>query len=82
MNYARMSLVSRRHMASIPLQLAPNTQKIYEKLIQGDRASLARAITLVESTLKTSKSESRYQEHFQSELRLSFLNHSQTTKIK
>ena len=59
MNYARMSLVSRRHMASIPLQLAPNTQKLYEKLIQGDRASLARAITLVESTLKSSKSESR-----------------------
>merc|ERR1719264_943054 len=31
---------------------------LYDQLVKGDRASLARAITLVESTLKTSKSES------------------------
>ena len=51
--------MSRRHLTSVPLQLAPNTQKLYDQLVQGDRASLARAITLVESTLKSQKSESR-----------------------
>ena len=52
-------MVPRRYLSSVPLQLAPNTQKLYDKLIQGDRASLARAITLVESSLKSSKAESR-----------------------
>lgn len=59
MNYARFSLVSQRHLVTVPSQLRPNTQMLYDQLVKGDRASLARAITLVESTLKTSKSESR-----------------------
>lgn len=60
MNYARFSLMSQRHLVTVPAsQLAPNTQMLYDQLVKGDRASLARAITLVESTLKTSKSESR-----------------------
>jgi len=59
MNYARFSLVSQRHLVTVTPQLAPNTQMLYDQLVKGDRASLARAITLVESTLKTSKSESR-----------------------
>ena len=36
MNYARISLVPRRYLSSVPLQLAPNTQKLYDKLIQGE----------------------------------------------
>ena len=52
--------MSQRHLVTVPAsQLAPNTQMLYDQLVKGDRASLARAITLVESTLKTSKSESR-----------------------
>ena len=50
--YSQLASVSSNH-------LAPHTQKLYNHLLQGDRASLAQAITLIESTLKSSKSESR-----------------------
>lgn len=38
--------------------LKPHTRQLYNNLIEGHRASLAQAITLVESTLKESKQES------------------------
>ena len=56
MNYVRFS----RQLTSVSSnRLSPRTQKLYDNLLKSDRASLAQAITLIESTLKSSKSESR-----------------------
>lgn len=77
MNCTRIPSIWQRNLVTIPSQLAPKTQNLYNQLVKGDRASLARTITLVESTLKTSKAESRklismIQKNCQSQIKASF----------